>query len=176
MVGVALEVAEREFRLEAVREGCLVLLDDSHEFAQGEFLVDKRGFCWLLSVGEPPAHEAVMIVMFVEVDAVEPAVLDEAGEYDLLLKAGERAAWTFEPKECFGAIAAVVDFRADLEVLDATLAHDAREVVDCRTGSDGELAFDRRCDGRFGVFLHGVSLPLEIPVRIRVKRVRGAQT
>ena len=33
MVGVALEVAKRDFRLEAMREGRLVLLDDLHEFA-----------------------------------------------------------------------------------------------------------------------------------------------
>ena len=69
-----------------------------------------------------------------------------------------------------------IDLRCDLEVFDITLVNDAREVVDCRTGSDGELAFDRRRDGRLGCFLHGVLLPLEIPVRIRVRRVRGAQT
>ena len=70
VVGVALEVAERKFRLEAKREGCLVFFDDLHELAKGEFLVDEGGFGWLLSIGEPPAHDVAMIVVLVEVDLV----------------------------------------------------------------------------------------------------------
>ena len=50
MVGVALEVAKRDFRLEAMREGRLVPLDDSHELAKGEFLVDELWFGRLLSI------------------------------------------------------------------------------------------------------------------------------
>ena len=176
MVGVALEVAKREFRFEAKREGCLVFLDDSYEFAKGEFLVDKRGLGRLLPIGEPPAHDVAMIVVLVEVDAVESTILDEIRENDLLFKVCECTAWTVQPKEHLREIAAVIDFCRDLEVLDFALANDAREVVDCRTGSDGELAFGRHRDSRLGFFLHGVLLPLEIPARIRVRRVRGAQT
>ena len=176
MVGVALEVAKRDFGLETIREGRLVFLDDLHELAKGEFLVDECGFCRLLPIGEPPAHDVAMIVVLVEVDAVESAVLDEIRENDLLFKVGECAAWTVQPKEHLREIAAVIDLRCDLEVLDFALANDAREVVDCRTGSDGELTFGCHRNSRLGCFLHGVLLPLEIPVRIRVRRVRGAQT
>ena len=176
MVGVALEVAKRDFGLEAIREGRLVFLDDLHELAKGEFLVDEGGLGGFLSVSEPPAHNVAMIVVLVEVDAVESAVLDEIRENDLLFKVGECAARAVQPKKYLREIAAVVDFCRDLEILDVTLANDAREVVDCRTGSDGELAFGCHRDSRLGFFLHGVLLPLEIPARIRVRRVRGAQT
>ena len=70
VVGVALEVAKRDFGLEAIREGRHVFLDDSHELAKGEFLVDECGFCRLLSIGEPPAHDVAMIVVLVVVDLV----------------------------------------------------------------------------------------------------------
>ena len=176
VVGVAFEVAKRGFRFEAMREGCLVFLDDLHELAKGEFLVDECGFGRLLSVCEPPAHDVAMIVVLVEVDAVESTVLDEIRENDLLFKVGECAAWAVQPKEYLREIAAVIDFCRDLEVLDFALANDAREVVDCRTGSDGELTFGCHRNSRLGCFLHGVLLPLEIPARIRVRRVRGAQT
>ena len=152
VVGVAFEVAKRDFRLEAIWEGRLVLLDDSHEFAKGEFLVDELGFGGLLSIGEPPAHDVAMVVVLVEVDAVESTVLDEICENDLLLKVGECAAWTVQPKEHLREFAAVIDFSRDLEVLDFAPANDAREVLDCRTGSDGELAFGCHRDSRLGFF------------------------
>lgn len=50
VVGVTLEIAKGDFRFEAIREGRLVFLDDLHEFGKGEFLIDERGFCGLLSI------------------------------------------------------------------------------------------------------------------------------